>query len=217
MSDVSKTVTATTSLDLLNEQVRDVDSMRRSLLCFDKTDVNAARKAIQNVTLLRVYHQLERIVRYTEFMDRLEDRIYQSIDAKLMNSDPEDEDIYYTLIPIQERLQKMMIESHKLLEPYLAMEQLSALEIPREEDMSTSFASMLLEQESREKVRTGVQQLMSIINTLDSNGQEINEQPKEVVQSKAQEALAQITKGQSKDQAQVTEEQSKDASKEVIE
>ena len=208
MSDVAKTVSGRTGLDLFNEQVHDVDSMRRNLLSFDKSDPNAARKAIQNVTLLRVYHQLERIVRYTEMMDRLEDRIYQSIDAKLLNSDPDDADLYLQLIPIQDRLQKMMIESHKLLEPYLAMEQLAALNVPKDEDPANSFTSMLLEQESREKVRTGVQQLMAIINTIDSTAVEVKEDAKETVQSKAQEVLANITTSQPVEEIAVEEDQS---------
>ena len=208
MSDVAKTVSGRTSLDLFNEQVHDVDSMRRNLLSFDKSDPNAARKAIQNVTLLRVYHQLERIVRYTEMMDKLEDRIYQSIDAKLLNSDPDDADLYLQLIPIQDRLQKMMIESHKLLEPYLAMEQLAALDVPKDEDPANSFTSMLLEQESREKVRTGVQQLMAIINTIDSTAVEVQEDSKETVQSKAQEVLASITTSQPVEEIIIEEDQS---------
>lgn len=203
MSDAAKTVSSATSLDLLAEQTRDIDNMRRCLLSFNKHDPNAARKAIQNVTLLRVYHQLERIVRYTDLIDKLEDRIYQSIDAKLMESDPDDPDIYTTLIPIQERLQKMMIESHKLLEPYLSMEQLSALEVPKQDDSIDNPKTLLLEQESREKVRTGVQQLMSIINTFDSTAQEGDDIDKESVQSKAQEALAKLAESDKiKDQPQ---------------
>ncbi len=196
MSDVAKTVSSTTSLNLFTEQARDVENMRRTLLSFDKGDPSAARKAIQNVTLLRVYHQLERIVRYTEMIDRIEDRIYQSIDIKLKNSDPDDDSLWFTLIPMQERLQNMMIQSHKLLEPYLTLEQLSALEVPKQEDPANSFTSMLLEQESREKVRTGVQQLMAIINTFDSTADEGN-QSNNTVQSKAQEALNAIQDNQS--------------------
>ena len=190
MSEV-KTVDSTTSLDLFVEQSRDVSNMRSSLLNFNKSDPNAARKAIQNITILRVYHQLERIVRYTEMMDKIEDRIYQSIDLKLANSDPDDEDFYFTLIPIMERLQKAMIESHKLLEPYLEMEKLSALEVPvQDDDPATSFTAMLLDQGSREKVRTGVQELMAIINTFDSSSNDVvDEGKKEHVQNKAQEAL----------------------------
>ena len=193
MSKSSKTVAELpTGLDLFADQQRDVAAMRSSLLNFDRRDPSAARKAIQNVTLLRVYHQLKRIVRYTEMMDKIEDRIYQSIDSKLLNSSPDDETLYLQLIPIQERLQKAMVESHKLLEPYLTSESLTALEVPQE-DTSTSFASMLLEQESREKVRTGVQQLMNIINTFDTNAEEVKEvNPTQDVQAKAQEILAEL-------------------------
>lgn len=81
------------NLSLYAAQCNDVEAMRNQLLTFNKTDPNAARKAIQNVTLLRVYHQLERIVRFTEMMDKIEDRIYQSIDAKLTNSDPDDDSL----------------------------------------------------------------------------------------------------------------------------
>lgn len=212
MSDAAKTVSSTTSLDLLSEQAKDVGNMRRALLTFDKNDPNAARKAIQNVTLLRVYHQLERIVRYTEFIDKLEDRIYQSLDMKLMNADPDDEDIWFTLIPVQERLQRMMVESHKLLEPYLSMEQLTALDVPKEEDPANSFTSMLLEQESREKVRTGVQQLMAIINTFD--GTAADSEKEEAVKSKAQEALSKIAQAESKETKDESKE-TKDESKET--
>ena len=46
-------------------------------------------------------------------------------------------------------------------------------------------------QESREKVRTGVQELMAIISSIDSSMQEVTD--KQEVQSKAQEALEQLT------------------------
>lgn len=204
MSEESKTVTdLTTDLDLYVEQEKDVASMRTSLLNFDKRDPNAARKAIQNVTVLRVYHQLERIVRFTEMMDKIEDRMYQSIEAKLDSTDPDDENLWYTLIPMQERLQKVMIESHKLLEPYLSPDLLTPLEVSRPEDPSTSFTSMLLEQESREKVRTGVQQLMEIINTFDSDAKEV--EPADAVESVQLKAQAALDKLESEHQT-ATEE-----------
>lgn len=177
------------SLSLTIAQHNDVQEMRNQLLSFDKKDSQAARKAVQNITILRFYHQLERIVRYTELIDKIEDRMYQSIELKLQNSDPDDEELWFTLIPMQERLQRMMIESHKLLEPYLSPELLAPLEVPKEEDPAKSFTSMILDQESREKVRTGVQQLMEVINTFDSTATEVNTTQ---VQAKAQEALANL-------------------------
>lgn len=191
MDDV-KTV-GSVGTDLYAEQAKDVSEMRNALLSFNKKDPNAAKKAIQNVTILRVYHQMERIVKFTEMMDKLEDRVYQSIDAKLEDSDPDDSELYFTLIPIQERLQHMMIESHKLLEPYLSFDQLANFEVPVVDDPGQSFASMLLDQESREKVRTSAQEVLAAIASLDKS--DVSNQPKEAntaIQDKASEVLAEL-------------------------
>lgn len=179
------------NLSLYAAQMNDVQKMRDQILSFNRNDPNAARKAIQNVTLLRVYHQLERIIKFTEMMDKIEDRIYQSIDSRLNSADPDDPDMWLTLIPLQERLQRVMVESHKLLEPYLNAEQLNVLSVEKEEDPADSFTSMILDQESRERVRTGVQELLHVINTFDGVAKE---EPSEGVRNKAQEALAELDK-----------------------
>ena len=188
--DEAKTVGGPDDLAIFTEQSRDVQNMRNALLSFDKSDATAASKAIRNVTLLRVYHQVESIVRYTEMIDKLQDRIYQSIDSKLANSDPDDETLCFTLIPLVERLQKNMIESHKLLEPYLSMEQLTTIEVPQQSDPADSFTSMILDQESREKVRTSAQQVLAAISALDNLPDADRQQELTSVQTKAQEAIA---------------------------
>lgn len=190
--DEAKTVGGPDDLALFSEQARDIQNMRAALLNFDKRDSQAAAKAIKNVTLLRVYHQVESIVRYTEMIDKLQDRIYQSIDAKLLNSDPDDENLCFTLIPLVERLQKNMIESHKLLEPYLNFEQLNSLEIPETTDPADSFTSMILDQESREKVRTSAQQVLAAITALEHIPEDQRQLELSAVQNKAQEAIASI-------------------------
>ncbi len=192
--DEVKTV-GISDIDLYNEQIKDVAEMRTSLLTFNKKDPNAARKAIQNVTILRVYHQLNRIVRYTNMMDKLEDKMYQCMDAFIDQADEADSSALFALVGLQERLQRSMIESHKLLEPYLSLEQLSALDIPKD-DPSDSFTTMILEQESREKIRTGVQELMSIIDTLDTSARDITEEQTESVKNKAKEALEKVKEQQ---------------------
>jgi hypothetical protein len=192
--DEAKTVGGPDDLAIFSEQSRDVQNMRTALLSFDKTDANAAAKAIKNVTLLRVYHQVESIVRYTEMIDKLQDRIYQSIDAKLANSDPDDETLCFTLIPLVERLQKNMIESHKLLEPYLTMDQLTALEVPQQSDPADSFTSMILDQESREKVRTSAQQVLAAIAAIEQLPEDERQGEIEAVQNKAQAALEVLQK-----------------------
>lgn len=190
--DEAKTVGGPDDLAIFSEQAQDVQNMRATLLSFDKRDVNAAAKAIKNVTLLRVYHQVESIVRYTDMIDKLQDRIYQSIDAKLANADPDDETLCYQLIPLVERLQKTMIESHKLLEPYLNFEQFNSLEIPDQSDPADSFTNMILDQESREKVRTSAQQVLAALAVLDQVPEELKQSELSAVQTKAQEAIAAI-------------------------
>ena len=192
--DEAKTVGAPDDLAIYVEQTKDVENMRKLLLSFNKSDPAAASKAIKNVTLLRVYHQVESIVRYTEMIDKIQDRIYQSIDMKLANADPDDDGLWFTLIPMVERLQKNMIESHKLLEPYLSMEQLSSLEVPQQDDPSTSFTTMILDQESREKVRTSAQQVLAAISAIEQLPEDEKQKELATVQSKAQEAIQNLQK-----------------------
>lgn len=186
------------SLSMYSAQCADIQQMQQEILAFNKNDPSATRKAIQNITILRVGHQLKRIIRLLELLDKLEDRIYQSIDAKLDNSDPDDDSMWFTLIPIQERLVKSMVESHKILEPYLKIEQLAALEVPQQSDPTQSFTTMIMEQESRERIRTGVQSLLNVINTFDSTATDVTE--KEAVQNEAQEALEALKKNEKEEE-----------------
>ena len=70
------------------------------------------------------------------------------------------------------------------------MEQLTVLEVPTQEDPTKAFASMILDQESREKVRTGVQSLLQVINTFDGQAADVTD--KQAVQNEAQKALAEL-------------------------
>ena len=53
---------------------------------------------------------------------------------------------------------------------------------------------MILDQEGREKVRTGIQELLGIMSDIDS--QQIPEPEKAAVKNKAQEALAELATAQ---------------------
>lgn len=162
--DDSKTVSSDMLSDLYINQTKDVANMRSSLLSFNKKDPNSAKQALQNITVLRVYHQLSRIIRYTETMDKIEDKMYESINATLDDMDEYDPKTWSILLNLQSKLQQSMIESHKLLEPYLNMEALSVVEMqPNEEDPSKTFTAMILDQTSREKVRTSAQEVLAAI------------------------------------------------------
>ena len=128
---------------------------------FNENDPISTKRAMQNITVLRVYHQMARIIRFTEMLDKIEDKMYSAIDNTLDDMDEYDEGTWIKLVSLQERLQRSMIESHKLLEPYLDLTQLSVIESNPVQDSPNAFAGMLLNQESREKLRSSAQQVIA--------------------------------------------------------
>lgn len=151
----------TSSLDLYTSQCNDVEAMRSSLLSIDRRDSNSARKAMQNITILRVYHQMSRIIRYTNLIDKLEDKMYQSIESQIDALSPDDEDSWRILLNLQTKLQENMIQSHKLLEPYLNFDSLNTIEIQSSDESGENYT--VLNQDSREKLRTSAQQVLEAL------------------------------------------------------
>lgn len=166
--DDSKTVRSDTLEEinvidpLYGKQQKDVANMRASLLACNENDPQSTRIALHNITVMRVYHQLSRIIRYTDMMDKLEDKLYESIDKSLDEMDTDNPSTWLTLLGIQEKLQKCMIESHKLLEPYLSIEdfaEMQTIEVPQQQ----SFGAMIMEQESRDKLRESAQAVLAAL------------------------------------------------------
>ena len=111
---------------------------------------------------MRVYHQLTRVVRYIELMDKLEEKLYAAIEASALKANDADPTTWIMLIHIQEQLQDNMIKSHKLLEPYLTdgpMTLSDTLAIEVEPDQP-----QLLDRASRDKVRSAAQKLLLMMD-----------------------------------------------------
>ena len=167
MDDVLKTVGAesgdTTDLSLvdplLREQKLQIDQMRSTYINFSKGDPNAAQKAIQNITVLRVYHQISRIIKFTEVMDALEDKLYDSILSNIGGMDSFSPETMVMLLKVQQQLQETMIQSQLLIKPYLEMDILALA--PQPEIEETSFGAALISKESRNNIRTGAQALLT--------------------------------------------------------
>ena len=148
---------------LLTRQKQDIMAMRNALMSCDTTSANSVKAAMNNILVMRVYHQISRIIKYTEQMDKIEAKLYQAIDVSMetmLDSDPR---TWVMLLNIQERLQKIMIDSHKLLEPYLNMDNLTYVEVTPEAS-SDSFAKSLLDQDSREKLRSSAQAILAALD-----------------------------------------------------
>ena len=158
---------ATTTQDpLLRKQKEDVAKMRASLLCCSD-DIYTAAQAMKNITVLRVYHQINRIIRYLEMMDKIEQKLYESIDVSIEDMDPNDPTTWMALLTIQEKLQKNLIESHKLLEPYIKNDvfNVESLAPTIIETAETNLAGVLTK-ESREILRVNAQQVLAALEPL---------------------------------------------------
>ena len=152
--------------------------MRASLLACSDDPVTSTR-ALQNITVLRIYHQVSRIIRYLEMMDKIEDKLYESLDHRLDNMNTESPTAWMTLLSIQEKLQENMISSHKLLQPYLNVEEFSLQSLM---PVSSSNAvetgdTAILSKSSRDKLRQSAQQVLAALNEADRDDSVQSEEP----------------------------------------
>lgn len=155
----------TKKLDSLYEQQKqDVKSMRSALLDCNRNDAKSVKSAMRNILVMRLYHQMARIIRFTEEMDKVEDRMYKELDYQLNDEGLEGTEALVLLLNIQERMQKVMIESQKLLDPYMNLDLLSMVEVDAQDEEDDSYGAKLLSQESRQNIRDNAQQIMNLLN-----------------------------------------------------
>ena len=145
---------------LTAKQKSHTDEMRSALLACNFGDITSTKSALQYITLRRILHQVERIIKYTELMDRLEDKLYDSIDQNLAEMDEFDSDTMMLLLKVQSQLQTSMIESQKLLQPYLEMD-ITVYAQPQSDDTQNSFMANIISQASRNTIRNGAQALLT--------------------------------------------------------
>lgn len=159
-----KTVDGSASImdPLYQRQKENIEKMRTSVLACTEDNGVSTRQAIQNITAMRVYHQLTRIVQYLELMDKLEKKLYESIEYNIDNSQPDSPETLIALLNIQERLQKSMIESHKLLQPYLDVREFTVVDLGTT-DSDASQSQAILEPEKRDKLRSTAQSILLAI------------------------------------------------------
>ena len=143
---------------ILREQKLQIDQMRSIYVNFNKGEPNAAKRAMQNLTVLRIYHQMGRIIKFTEAMDALEDKLYDSMLMNIGQMDSADPATLMMLLKVQAQLQETMVQSQLLIKPYLDMD-IEAIAPPQE--FEESFGATIISQESRNNIRTGAQALLT--------------------------------------------------------
>lgn len=170
MKDQSKTFGQDlSSYDPLSNLKREsIDRMKMALLSSSLDDPLSVVSAVKGVTVMRVYHQVVRIVQYLDLMDRLEAKLYYAIDRELENDQPDDYLTISRLLKIQEQIQKSIIESNKLLAPYLEMEQYQTF---NEIEEVTPVSDDILELDStkRNLLRENAGQILSDLQLITSS------------------------------------------------
>ena len=145
---------------LYKKQKEDVAKMRTSLLACSG-DLTLAKNSIQNSAVLQIFHQVSRVIRYLDMMDKLEDKMYQAIEYTIDKARVDSTSTWVMLASIQEKLQKSMIESNKLLEPYLEMGNLRLFELVQPDaDTSLTGNAALLSNEARDRTRLHAQEVL---------------------------------------------------------
>ena len=170
MDETTKTVGGrdTSQYDPLRSLKREsIDRMKAVLLSASLDDPLSAVSAMKHVTIMRAYHQVVRIVQYLDLMDKLEEKLYESIEIELATTSSLDGGTeIYKLLTIQEKLQKSVIESNKLLAPYLDMEQYPAFESI---ESATPVSAQVLEvsQSERKSLRENAGAILCELKELD--------------------------------------------------
>lgn len=170
MKDQSKTFGQDlSSYDPLSNLKREsIDRMKMALLSSSLDDPLSVVSAVKGVTVMRVYHQVVRIVQYLDLMDRLEAKLYYAIDRELENDQQDEYLTISKLLKIQEQIQKSIIESNKLLAPYLEMEQYQTF---NEIEEVTPVSDDILELDStkRNLLRENAGQILSDLQLITSS------------------------------------------------
>lgn len=157
VEDISKSQT-----NILREkQKQDVAAMRTSLLA-SHMDPSLTTTSMKNIAVLRVYHQMNRIIQYTELMDKLEAKLYEALEYQIDNADTTRPTTWMQLLHVQEQLQKNMIESQKLLQPFLDLTEYTA---DNAEVIDTQAENTIaLDANSREKLRNNARAVLHQLN-----------------------------------------------------
>ena len=159
ISDITTLDTDTKPADSLAvQQQSDVSAMRSALLNCDRGDAASVSFALQTIFSMRVFHHLSRLIKYTEHMDKIEQKMYESMDRFLDNLEETDTSAWLALITAQEQLQRIMMNSQKLLEPYSNV----SLYVP-EQPVEDSFGNGILDQTERKKLRESAQLILDTL------------------------------------------------------
>lgn len=143
-----------------------VERMKTALLATNLGDPREASTALRQVAILRVYHQVTRIIQYLDLMDKLEEKLYESIELDLVTLDTMDDRNVTRLLSIQDHLQKSIIQSNKLLESYIDMNDYPVFLEVQSENLDNNTA-LALPASDRDRIRDAAGRVLEELSTLE--------------------------------------------------
>ena len=101
-------------------------------------------------------------------MDKIEAKLYESLDYTLQSMDAESPTSWLILMKMQNQLQDNMIESHKMLQPYLDMLNSAEnfVDVYEQEQIPDNS---ILSQDSRDRLRIAAQSVLENLDELDAS------------------------------------------------
>lgn len=163
--DLTPEETSTLPTDLCTAQLReqqkaDIRGMRSALLACNRKSPLSVKNAINNIVVMRVYHQLARIIKFTEIMDELEEKMYETIHNTIQSSSSYETSTMLLLLKTQSQLLENMAASEKLIQPYLNLDLNQYVTV---EDETEDSSKILLDAQQREHLRTNAQMAISAL------------------------------------------------------
>ena len=149
---------------ILKIQREDIAKMRSSLLCCNG-DTSLIKRTLTDITVMRIYHEMSRIIRYTEMMDKIEDKMYESMSYAVEHANAESSGTWLMLMEMQKGIQKSMSNSYNLLKPYLSLSKtdMSAMATA----IDTNVEAIPLDTKSRDSIRSTAQHILSLLGDPD--------------------------------------------------
>ena len=143
------------------------ERMQTALLSASMDAPNEVVGAMRQVTLLRAHHQVMRIVQFLQLMDKLEAKMYESIDMDMSTMDLSDPDSWKTLLLLQTKLQENIVNSNKLLTPFLEMDKYPIFnEMANASDVDVTIVDGELTPSKRNQLRENAESILAELEEL---------------------------------------------------
>lgn len=147
------------------KQREGIEKMRSALLAGSEDSTITAKSTMNSIAVLQLYHQVVRIIRYLDLMEKLEAKLYESIEFQIDSADYTSDATWPMLLGIQSNLQSAMDKSHKLMQNTLSIrDELISMDMCEEVSQDQTLPGVM-GPETRDRLRTNAQALLAELSS----------------------------------------------------